>query len=602
MAKGEVRIPITADASGVRRGTREAEKELKRLNTVGKRSLSTFGKGALAAGGITVGLHSVTSFLSSSATAAMDAEASLARMRTQLQNLGKDSPTVRKNIDGVVQGLAQISGFDDEDLQDAFTRIVGSTGNVTKALGPQGLALASDIARARQIPLATAASAVSKAWDGQTGALKKLGVEVKQGDTNLQVLAAAQKQFAGQAQAFGKTTAGSVARMSVQWENLKEVIGAKLAPAIQYVADNAPKWGAKIQKSIGPKLAELRGAAQGFYAALRRTGAVDWVAKQWQKYGPIISQAAVNAFTAPIRSATTLLQVAGAAAAAIAAAVKAAKGFVGLGPRTSGAGGGGGGGGATARGAFVFGEYGNDDVPVRVTGGEAILNPNQIDLVGRDRIMSVLGMTGANSIFRGGGFKKGAAPQRLLDSTRSRFDSGLLGLDASLAKAELTDVFSDDEPILRRKQTRIRSRIRSVNKYLNKYALKRAQRDELNSELTSLYREDKAISDLIRDAKSITTDAGSAGDDPFAVERARVSGVAEGLGRAAAYVFGGSGDIGSGGSSALGAAGSIPTLHVERLSFTNSVQNQAQVARAGNGGNDVISGGRIRSSRIGLAF
>lgn len=64
-----------------------------------------------------------------------------------------------------------------------------------------------------------------------------------------------------------------------------------------------------------------------------------------------------------------------------------------------------------ATGAFVSGNYSaGDRVPAMLAGGEAVLNPMQISMVGRDRVMGVLAATGAPTI--GGAFSGGKLPDR----------------------------------------------------------------------------------------------------------------------------------------------------------------------------------------------
>lgn len=58
-------------------------------------------------------------------------------------------------------------------------------------------------------------------------------------------------------------------------------------------------------------------------------------------------------------------------------------------------------------GAIVSGAYGVDDTPVLVTGQEAILNPRQIAMVGKERVMGALAATGAPTITRGGRYAGG---------------------------------------------------------------------------------------------------------------------------------------------------------------------------------------------------
>jgi len=265
MARSQsLQVNIIGENKSLKRALGDSEKRMSRFGgAAGK-----IGKGLKVAGaGAAIGVGAVVVVLGKAAKAAMEAEKSATRMNTQLSALGKNTPAVKKNIDATVTSMAAMSGFDDEDLQDAFTRIVRSTGNVKTALGPQGLALAMDIARAKGIDAAKAAEIVAKAQDGQTGALKKLGVEVTKGMTGQQALAAAQKTFAGQAEAYGKTAAGAQERFGVAIEGVQEKIGAKLLPILtqlmNWVSANMPAIERVISQVMNAVSAVI-GTAVGF--------------------------------------------------------------------------------------------------------------------------------------------------------------------------------------------------------------------------------------------------------------------------------------------------------------------------------------------------
>jgi hypothetical protein len=113
-----------------------------------------------------------------------------------------------KEIDNVIQKTSQLSGLDDEDLQDAFTNIVRVTGDVNKSLKLTGLA--ADFARAKHIEVAKAGEIVGKVAGGNTGILSRYGIQIDKGATATEALGALQQKFAGQAEAYGKTTRARV--------------------------------------------------------------------------------------------------------------------------------------------------------------------------------------------------------------------------------------------------------------------------------------------------------------------------------------------------------------------------------------------------------
>jgi hypothetical protein len=151
-------------------------------------------------------------------------------MVTQLKASGIAYKAHAKQIDNVIQKTSRLSGLDDEDLQDSFTNIVRVTGDVNKSLKLTGLA--ADFARAKHMDVAKAGEIVGKVAGGNTGILSRYGIQIDKGATATEALGKLQQKFKGQAEAYGKTTAGSMDRVSVATENLGEQVGAKLTPLL----------------------------------------------------------------------------------------------------------------------------------------------------------------------------------------------------------------------------------------------------------------------------------------------------------------------------------------------------------------------------------
>ena len=303
MAKGKVKVSITADADGVKRGTREAEADIHRLERSSGRSMAAMRGGALAAGaaitGIAVGVYKTTE-------AAIEAEKAQARLEAQMRALGFSYQAHAKEIDNVIQKTSRLAALDDEDLSDAFTNIVRSTGNVERSMRLVGLA--ADLARAKQLDVAKAGEIVGKVAAGNTGVLGRYGITIEKGATATQALAQLQQKFAGQARAYGSTTAGSIERAQVAFENLKEAIGARFAPAVAAVSNSMARM--LNQMSAG------QGAGKRFSDAM--AAAAQWTRAAWKDvskfFGDIIArtrgdfasfQRSAQSLVGPIRQALT---------------------------------------------------------------------------------------------------------------------------------------------------------------------------------------------------------------------------------------------------------------------------------------------------------
>jgi len=249
-------VAIVGDSSGVKHAFGQVDKSAaqseSKVAKFGKASALAFaGLGVAAGGAAFVGLKK-------SVEAAQEAEKSNAKLQAQLKASGISYQAHAKEIDNVIQKTSRLAGLDDEDLQDAFTNVVRATGSVNTAMKDMGLV--ADLARGKHMDVAKAGELVAKVHAGNVGPLKRLGIEFEKSTANVDKLKETNKKYTpeqlkaaqaadkqansekalgllrdrlkGQAEAYGKTTAGATDRAKVAMENLGEVVGAKVAPLV----------------------------------------------------------------------------------------------------------------------------------------------------------------------------------------------------------------------------------------------------------------------------------------------------------------------------------------------------------------------------------
>lgn len=359
---------------------------------------SLYGRGGamFAAAG---GAYGLVTAIKSVTSAYSESQVSQVKMAAQLKALGIDYDAHSKQIDKVIQKTSKLAGLDDEDLQDAFTNIVRATGSVSESLGRMNLV--ADLARAKHLDVAKAGQLVGKVFGGNVSALSRYGItfdavttsqdKVKK-STDAQIealtkqartlkgparqavldqitdlkkqetgqLAAAkasdkqlggqkaldelQRKLSGQAAAYGKTQQGSVERLQVAWENLRETLGQKLAPTLTKAANKAADFVNQMQdgtgsggrfvqtlKNIGEK---VQSVAHFFkdHTTLIKIAAAAWVS---YKVAALASVAASKA-----AGAAAVLGGRGAAGAGAAGAAGGAAGTVGRAGRLGGLAGG----------------------------------------------------------------------------------------------------------------------------------------------------------------------------------------------------------------------------------------------------------------------
>lgn len=199
--------------------------------------------------------------------AAIEDEAAQAKLATTLENVTGATNTQIKAVEDYITQTALANGITDDKLRPSLDRLVRSTKDVTKAQELQSLAL--DISAGTGKDLQAVSEALGKAYDGNLGALKKLGVGIdesiiKSKDFDAAALALS-KTFEGQASQQAETFQGKMARLNVAFDEAKETVGSyvldaitplistfvdKGIPAIQDVANN-------LGKTLGPAFGEI---------------------------------------------------------------------------------------------------------------------------------------------------------------------------------------------------------------------------------------------------------------------------------------------------------------------------------------------------------
>jgi len=170
--------------------------------------------------------------------AAIEDEKAQVSLAQTLRNTTEATDQQIKAVEDYIDKTARATGVTDDQLRPSLDRLIRSTGDVTKAQKLQTLAL--DIAGGTGKDLATITEGLSKLYDGNFSALKRLGVPLddtivknKDLDAALKVLS---ETFAGQADAAANTFAGRMARISVAVEGAQEQIGFALLPILEKFA------------------------------------------------------------------------------------------------------------------------------------------------------------------------------------------------------------------------------------------------------------------------------------------------------------------------------------------------------------------------------
>jgi phage-related protein len=249
-----IEVEIIGDASSLQRELRKAEGASGKFGSSlgGMAKMAALGAGAAGVGALIVGLKS-------SIGAAQEAEKAQARLEQALGSANVSFAKHGKAIDEAIQKTSRLAAIDDEDLSDAFAKLIRTTGDVTKAT--EGMALAADIARARNISLEASTKMVEKAQAGQESAFSRVGIILGKNQDATDALRIAQERFGGAAEKYGNTSAAAQERLGVAFENLQEKIGAKLLPVfasflvkltelVEWVEENWPRIEDEFERTV----------------------------------------------------------------------------------------------------------------------------------------------------------------------------------------------------------------------------------------------------------------------------------------------------------------------------------------------------------------
>lgn len=208
-------------------GSEETKRELSGIEAFAEKNKRTFQQmGAAMTGAGAV----ITGALGLATKAAVDEEANIMRLATALQTVGVDYADVGEALERYISAQQAATAFADDEQRDALAALIPVVGDYDEALYLMGLTM--DLARWKQMDLASAAEIVGKVSAGNLGILSRYGIVLDEGADSAAALAQMQSLAAGQAEAFGETTAGQFAAMQASLGDLQERIGTALIPVL----------------------------------------------------------------------------------------------------------------------------------------------------------------------------------------------------------------------------------------------------------------------------------------------------------------------------------------------------------------------------------
>ena len=262
-----LKLSLLADVQKFLDGMDKADKGTQTFsNKIGKYSkamVKSFAIAGAAAGAyaIKLGVDGVK--------AAVEDELSQKKLEQALKNTTGATDDQVKATEAYIKKQQISFGIADTKLRPALANLARATGDVTKAQGLNNLAI--DISAATGKDLESVSLALGKAYNGNFGALTKLGVPldasiVKTKDFDL-VTQELTKTFGGSAKANTETFSGQLAILQERFAEIQEDIGAKLIPKLKTLLENvnlvAKGFSGEDPEGLSNRARELAGEFEG---------------------------------------------------------------------------------------------------------------------------------------------------------------------------------------------------------------------------------------------------------------------------------------------------------------------------------------------------
>lgn len=184
--------------------------------------------GMLTFSAFTAAGSKVLGFLGDSVKEAAEAETAQKRLTIAMENQGTATPALIKHYDELARATQDVSTFSADAVKELEVMLI-QVGNVGPEQMQRAITATTDLASAMGIDLEQAATVMAKAADGNTSALRKMGVELDdarvKGEGLEYIAGKIAERFGGQAAAELGTYAGKMKQLTNQYDDMKESVG-----------------------------------------------------------------------------------------------------------------------------------------------------------------------------------------------------------------------------------------------------------------------------------------------------------------------------------------------------------------------------------------
>lgn len=203
------------------------------------------------------------------------------RLENAITNTGGSVEEMAGQVAKVNLSLEKF-GFTSSETESALARLTLASHSSEKAAGLMGLA--ADIAKGRNVDLATATDLLAKVQTGHVALLGRLGIATK--DVNGRTISQAEalkrlsQMYGGAASRSAETFAGKQAALKAKFTDLEVSVGTKLVPVLNKVADVFLKVTGFVGRNadvLKPLVLVLGSAAAAYFLVTKAIAATNIV-------------------------------------------------------------------------------------------------------------------------------------------------------------------------------------------------------------------------------------------------------------------------------------------------------------------------------------
>jgi len=260
-----LKLSILADIDNLKKNLTSGSTEVEGFGS----KLGDFGKKAglaFAAAGAAAAVYA-GKLLVDGVKSAIEDEAAQAKLAATLRNVTGATDSQIAATEAFILKTSLATGATDEQLRPSLERLTRATGDLQSAQDLQTLAL--DIATGSGKSLEAVSNALGKAYEGNSGALAKLGVGLSAAELSTmsmdEVTKALGETFSGQSAIAAETFQGKMDRLKVAFDEGKETVGSFVLDAItpmvtlfvEKVVPLITNLSSEIGETLGPTFTKL---------------------------------------------------------------------------------------------------------------------------------------------------------------------------------------------------------------------------------------------------------------------------------------------------------------------------------------------------------